>query len=172
MRRPGILVTLGLLLFACGCGGSKTHTAASHQPTTTTPSQPTTPAVLEQAVRSAIRMNAQLSSYVLWRNTVPSWALRSTNGPALNALKGAAAERAAQHLQLRTASQRISIISIALAPSYLSATAKVRESGSVVQYRRGRRLSQPLRLDEVAQVELRRPDSSPSFRVWTVRASK
>jgi len=173
--RPAIPLTTVVVAFAIGgCGGGGgTHTIAGHVPTTTTTaSQSNTPAALEQAVRSAVQTNAQLSSYVLWHNVVPSWATRSTSGPALRALRDSAAERGAQHLQIRTVSQRVAIVSIGLDPSYLSATAKVRESGSVVSYRRGHPSGHPRQLNEVAQVELHRMGSSPRFRVWKVGSTR
>jgi hypothetical protein len=166
--KPRPLTLLGACLILAGCGGGAAQsTTTSTSPKSTVTSLDAT-AQLEQAVRSAVDRNAELSNYVLWHNAVPSWATRSTDGPALTELRGSAAERKAQDLQLRGVSQRVAILSIALDPSYTSATAKVRESGSVVPYRHGRRLGRPLRLNEVAQVELHRADSSPQFVVWKV----
>jgi hypothetical protein len=164
MRRTPLAMVGCVLLAGCGGGAHNTTTATQRK------SASLNAAIqLEQAVRSAVQLNAQLSNYVLWHNSVPSWAVRSTDGPALTSLRGSAAERSAQRLQLRGVSQRVAILNIALDPSYLSATAKVRETGSVVPYRRGRRLGHPIRLDEVAQIELHRTSSSPQFVVWKVR---
>lgn len=174
MRRavPSVTLLLGLLLAAIGCGSGDAPTTTSSSSTGTTGRSATPAAKLEGAVRSAVEMNARLSSYVLWHNAVPTWAARSTSGPALKSLRRVASEGRSQGRRWRTLSQEVAVIRIALDPSYTSATAKVRERGSIVQYRRGHQAGKPVRLDEAANVELRRSGGTPSFVVWKVVAVK
>jgi len=115
-----------------------------------------------------VNTNAHLSSYVLWRNVVPSWAEQSTRGPALTGLKSSASSRRSRGLRIRSVSQHVAILSIKLDPSYLVATARVRESGRIVPYRKGHRLGRSTALNELAQIELHRVGKTARFVVWKV----
>src|SRR5487761_1610015 len=114
MRR---LLALPVCALIAGCGG-----AAAHHPATSNPTPKTTtanPAAQgEGAVREAIVANFSLSNWVLWHDSLPVWATHSTGGPALVALRNAAAARQRQHLQIRGISPHLDVVSIALAPSY------------------------------------------------------
>lgn len=168
MRRSGILVTLGLLLFACGCGGSKTHTAASHQTTTTTASQPTTPAVLEQAVRRAIEEEHSMSVKVLWTNRVPANP-PAIGGPALAILRRSVAQRRSSGIRVRVLSERFHVTSVQLDPSYATATAVVLENQRVQPtYTNGRRRGTSSAASERVRLQLRRVGDSERFLVWEV----
>jgi hypothetical protein len=63
-------------------------------------------------------------------------------------------------------------MSIALDPSYLLATARVRESGRIVPYRNGHRLGRSVALNEVARVELHRVANTDRFVVWEVKPGR
>ncbi|HEX7298901.1 MAG TPA: hypothetical protein VF257_07820 [Solirubrobacteraceae bacterium] len=65
-------------------------------------------------------------------------------------------------------SQHVAILSIKLDPSYLVATARVRESGRIVPYRKGHRLGHSTALNELAQIELHRVGKTTRFVVWKV----
>src|SRR6478609_839474 len=124
MKRSALLViiAIALTLVASGCGASKTSTLHT-SPTGTTTTQQTALAALEDAVRVALTENGRLSSYVLWNNTIPSWASRSTAGPALAALTASAAGRRRQNVRVRSLSEHLKLLSLQLDPSYMSATA-------------------------------------------------
>jgi hypothetical protein len=166
MRR-GPLALIGCALLA-GCGSSAHPTTTTSSATGTT-RDPT--AQLEQAVRSAVASNAYLSNWVLWHNVVPSWATQSTGGPALAALRNAAATRSGQRLRLRGISPHFDVLAITLDPSYLQATATVKEQGEVRPYQNGRPGRRLIRVDDVARLELRRSGPGARFVVWKVGAA-
>jgi hypothetical protein len=169
-RRVAIGCVIGCLVAGCGGGTKHPSGATPTPPPTTPPSQdaPSSVASLTQGVRSAVQTNARLSSYVLWHNVIPSWAERSTRGPALRGLRSSAASRHARGLRIRSVSQHVAILSIKLDPSYLVATARVRESGRIVPYRKGHRLGRSTALNEVARIELHRVAKTTRFVVWKV----
>ena len=174
MKRSALLivVAIALTLAASGCGASKTSTPASHtSPTGTTTTQQTALAALEDAVRVALTENGRLSSYVLWNNTIPSWASRSTAGPALAALTASAAGRRRQNVRVRSLSEHLKILSIQLDPSYTSATAAITASGQVAVYTHGRR-ERTVPLNEHDRLILHRPGQAVRFVVWEVKAQK
>lgn len=169
MRRLAIptMAVLVAALAVAGCGASKTDsTTASTQPTTT--SRQATPAVLEQAARSALNMNGRLSLYVLRSNKIPSWASQSTGGPALAALASSAATRQKQGVQVRTLSENFQVLAIHLGPSYTIATAKVQDRQRVVLYTHDRR-GHTTTVNERDRVVLHRPGQAPQFIVWEVQ---
>lgn len=175
MRRVLILTAVvpTLALVASGCGGAgKTSTTASHNGSTTTSvSQPGTPAVLEQAVRTALNENGRLSTYVLWNNTIPSWASHSTAGPALAGLTGSALGRRKQALRVRSLSNKVQVLAVQLDPSYTSATAMVHDHELVALYTHGRR-GRTVTLDERDRIVLHRLGQAMRFVVWEVRPQK
>lgn len=167
MRRT-LPVLLACALLA-GCGGASTHTTSTTKASTTTATTPVNAtAQLEQGVRRAIALNAELSNWVLWHNSIPAWSARSTGGPALAALRSSAATRRHGHLQVRGISPRFQIISITLSPSYTRAVAVVRETGEVRPYRNGKVLGHPVKVNEKAHLQLRRTGSGSAFVVWQV----
>lgn len=166
-RRLGTVLIVFLLAVAAGCDGGDGEVATQPPPTTT--STTTGTAALRDAVRQALRRNDRLSGYVLWRNRVPTWATQTTRGPALVTLRESAADRRKRGVRIRTLANRFKISSIDLDPSYTTATATVRSIQRVRPYRGGKPSRRAVKLDERANVELRRVGSSDRFVVWRVR---
>jgi hypothetical protein len=167
-------LVLGLALFvASGCGGGSGSGSVSPGTTTTrleTTAQTAqvTIATLKGGVRATIRENVKLSTFVLWHNQIPRWATQSTRGPALAALRNAAATRKSQGIQIKNLSGRYAIISIKLAPSYALATALIKSHQRVAPYKAGRRLGRAIVGDDHALIELHRIGNSHRFVVWDV----
>jgi hypothetical protein len=169
MRRPLALPMCVCALIA-GCGGAAAHhPATSNPPNKTTTTDPT--AQVEGAVREAVVVNFSLSNWVLWHDSLPAWATRSTGGPALVALRTAAASRQRQHLQIRGISPHLDVLSIALAPSYAEATATVKETGELREYSKGKPTGKPSRVNEKYRLNLHRAGSVLRFVVWKVEAT-
>ena len=166
-RRLGTVVIVLLLVIAAGCDSGDGEVGTQPQPTTT--STTTGEAALREAVRQALRRNDRLSGYVLWRNRVPTWATQTTRGPALVTLRQSAADRRKRGVRIRTLANRLEISSIELDPSYTTATATVRSIQRVRPYRGGKPSARAVKLDERADVELRRLGASDRFVVWKVR---
>jgi hypothetical protein len=169
MKRAGTFVLVLSIVALAGCSsgsnhGSSTATSGSTSTSTTEP----TPQSLRRAVRSALRSNDKLSGAVLWTNRIPPEATRSTRGPALVALRSAAAQRRSKRLRIRTVSSNLQVLSIKLDPSYATATAVIRSRQVVRPYRAGNALGRTVKLDERARVELHRLGSEPTFVVWRV----
>lgn len=171
MRRtlPALLACLCI----AGCGGGSSDRAASttKTSTTTTTTAVNATAQLEQGVRRAITLNGELSNWVLWHNSIPIWAARSTGGPALAALRSAAAARRHEHLQMLGVSPQFHVISITLSPSFSQAVAVVTVKGEVVPYRQGKRLGHAIKETERARLHLRRVGAGPTFVVWKVESA-
>jgi hypothetical protein len=166
MRQFALLLLALLAAIAAGCNGGNEKVAT--QPPATTTSETTT-ATLESGVRQALRENDQLSGYVLWNNRVPAWATRSTRGPALVTLRQSAADRRRRGIRVRTLVNTLEITSIKVDPSYTKATAVVRSVQRVRPYRGGKPIGRAVKLDERANIELRRIGTSSRFVVWRVR---
>jgi hypothetical protein len=166
MRQSALLLLALLTAIAAGCNGGNEKVAT--QPPATTTSETTT-ATLESGVRQALRENDQLSGYVLWNNRVPAWATRSTRGPALVTLRQSAADRRRRGIRVRTLVNALEIASIEVDPSYTEATAVVRSVQRVRPYRAGKPIGRAVKLDERANIELRRIGTSSRFVVWRVR---
>jgi hypothetical protein len=166
--RP-LLLLATVAAISTGCGGASGNVAA---PTTSTDAKSTSVQssvpTLKAAVRTAIRANVQLSTYVLWHNNVPAWATRSTRGPALEALRSAAATRRKQGIQIKNLSGGYTITAITLASSYATATAVVRSHQRVAPYKSGRRLGKAISASDHARIELQRLANSERFIVWRV----
>lgn len=165
-----LVALIAVVSIAAGCGSSakpaRTSSSAARQTTTTVDPQQR----LEAAVRVALAANHRLSGYVLWHNALPSWAAQSTRASALAALRASARDRRAQGIRIRPLSDNVDVLDVRISPSYVSATATVRDRGLVVPYRDGRPLGRKIKLDERARVELRRLGNSPRFVVWRVSA--
>ena len=166
MRRTPILLAATLLALAAGCGGGGKK-AATQPPATTTGKSSV--ATLNRAIRVALAANRRLSIYVLWHNTLPPWASRSTRGPALASLRAAARNRRSRGVRVRVLTSRRQVASIRLDPSYLRASAivvdrqRVQSSGPS-----GHPLGRTVALNERARYELRRIAHSSGFVVWKV----
>jgi hypothetical protein len=164
------LLILGVCLFLAGCGGGSGHATVAATQTSTAPPSPAI--ALEQAARTAIEQNAKVSDYVLSNNAIPSWASQSTAGPALAGLRGSAAQRKAAKVRVRVLTSRVTIHSIQLNPSYLSATASIVDEGHVRVYKNGRPERQTVTLNEPAQVALHRVGNETKFVVWKLTVIK
>jgi hypothetical protein len=126
---------------------------------------------LESAARTAVNENARASDYVLTHNTVPSWVSQSTAGPALAAMRASVAQRRAGGVTVRQLTSAVLIRSIAVAPSYLSATANVVERSQVRVYQHGHPAGGIRSLTEPARIELHRVGDKPAFVVWRLIAA-
>ncbi len=167
MRRLGPVLIALLVVVGAGCDGGNDE-AATEPPQTTTTSE-TGKAALERAVRSALDQNRRLSVYVLWNNRIPTWAKQSTRGPALLALRDAAADRRKRGVRVRLLSDRFQILSIRLEPSFTEATAIARGRQRVRPYGwNGKPIGRAVELNEQARVELRRLGATDRFVVWRV----
>jgi hypothetical protein len=166
MRRAAILLAATLLALAAGCGGGGKKTATQPPATSTGKSSEAT---LNRAIRFALAANRRLSIYVLWHNTLPPWAARSTRGPALASLRAAARNRRTRGVRVRVLTSRRQVASIRLDPSYLRASAivldrqRVQPSGPS-----GHPLGRAVALNERARYELRRMAHGSGFVVWKV----
>jgi hypothetical protein len=163
-----LLVLISVALLAAGCGGSKGSVGITSTTDAKATSMQTSEALLKAAVRSAIRANVQLSLYVLWHNQVPSWATQSTRGPALKALRDAAATRRRQDISIKNLSGHYTIVSLSLAPSYMTAVAVVRDTRRVAPFKGGHRLGRAIVGTDHSRVQLRRVSNSQRFIVWSV----
>lgn len=168
--RP-LLIISAIAVINVGCGGANGNGLATTTSTTVTPtptSERSSAVTLRASVRSAIAANLQLSLYVLWHNRVPVWAMQSTRGPALIALRSAAAARRGQGIQIKNLSGHQTVVSISLAPSYTMATAVIRDQRWVAPYKSGHRLGRAISGNEHSRIELHRVDNTARFVVWRV----
>jgi hypothetical protein len=172
MRRRLTYSVAALALLIAGCGGSSTHSTDDASGTTSDSQRQTTPTTLERAVRTAIEQNSKVSDYVLSNNAIPSWASQSTAGPALAGLRGSAAQRKSARVRVRVLTSGVTIHSIELNPSYLSATAAIVDEGRVRVYKNGRPERRAITLKEPAQVTLHRVGNETRFVVWKLRVVK
>ena len=166
-RLPILLAAIAVL--AAGCEGAKSHAAAPATTTTTArPAQSVSVAALKAGVRTAVGADLQLSLYVLWHNRVPAWATRTTRGPALAALRGAAATRRRQGIQIKNLSGHDTIVTITLGPSDKTATAVVIDKQRVAPYKSGHRLGRAITGTDHSRIELHRLGNTRRFIVWSV----
>lgn len=168
MKTSALLLIALVAGLATGCGGSKHAATTSSSTATTDSSRQDTATTLSRAARIALDENFRLSLYVLWHNSIPSWAQHSTRGPALAALRSAAATRRGRGLRIRSQPGQYTILSVQLDPSYARATALVRDRREVVPYRNRKRLGRSIKVDDHARIELRRLGNSARFVVWRV----
>ncbi len=167
MRRLGPVLIAFLVAIAVGCDGGSEESATQPSPTATTPENGQ--AALERAVRSTLTANRRLSVYVLWNNRIPSWAKRSTRGPALAGLRTAAADRRKRGIRVRLLSDRFQVVSIRLDLSYTKATAIARGRQRVRPHRlNSTPAGRSVELIERARIELRRLGRTNRFVVWRV----
>lgn len=168
--RP-LLILATVAAISAGCGSSGGNRAATTTATATdaktTPTR-VSPETLKAAVRAAIRANVQLSTYVLWHNRIPTWATRSTRGPALKALRSAAVTRRKQGIQIKNLSGGYTVSAITLTPSYTTAAAIVRSHQRVAPYTAGHRLGKAISANDHARIQLHRLGNTVRFVVWSV----
>jgi hypothetical protein len=166
-RRLGHVLIAFVVAIAVGCDGGSEESATQTSPTTTT--RESGQAALERAVGSTLTANRRLSVYVLWNNRIPSWAERSTRGPALAGLRTAAADRRKRGIRVRLLSDQFQVVSIRLDPSYTTATAIARGRQRVRPHRlNGTPAGRSVELNERARIELRRVGRTSRFVVWRV----
>ena len=160
-----------LLVFSAAaiCGGCGSSSGSEATTTAAKPAHAKVSTVaLESGVRMAIGANVRLSTYVLWHNRVPAWATQSTRGPALKALRNAAATRRKQGIQIKNLAGDYTVSAITLAPSYTTATATVRSHQRVAPYKAGHRLGKAIVGTDHAFVRLHRLGNTLRFVVWRV----
>jgi hypothetical protein len=170
-----LVVLTAAAAISAGCGSSSGKPSATTTATATdakTTSTQVSTAPLKAAVRAAIRANVQLSTYVLWHNHIPAWATRSTRGPALKALRSAAATRRKQGIRIKNLAGGYTISSIELAPSYATATAVIRSHQRVAPYKSGHRLGKAISASDHARIQLHRLGDTKRFVVWRVVTTK
>jgi hypothetical protein len=167
VRTTAALACLGIAVVAAGCGGG--HKAAGTTAATTSTVRADPQKRLTAAVQDTLRANHRLAKLVLWRNAVPASATSSTRGPALAALRAAAAGRRRRGIHVKVVSDGFTIQSVTLDPSFTRATAIVVDPQRVRPYgSNGKPLGQPVSLSEKSRFELRRLGSSERFVVWRV----
>ena len=170
VRSMRTVAALLLVLFAgasSGCGGG--HKAAATAVTTTSTVRANPEQRLTAAVRETLRANHRLAKLVLWRNSLPGTATSSTRGPALAALRSAAAGRRRRGIHVKVVSDGFRIDSVTLDSSFTRATAIVADPQRVQPYGSdGKPLGQPVSLSEKSRFELHRVGSSERFVVWKV----
>lgn len=155
---------VGFLAAGCGSGGS--HSVNSTAARATTVVRVSEQARLENAVRLAVKQNFNVSLYVLWHNAIPSWASRSTRGPALAALRTSALTRRGRDIRIRPIKTSLRIEAVRIDPSYASATAVADSKQRVRPYEAGKPQPKLIALHERARITLKRVGSSDRFIVW------
>lgn len=159
-RRCIVAVFVTTVLAGCGGGGSQAPLPAPPETTSATRGGEQ---VLRSAVLGAVRDNHRLSVRVLLTNRVPVPA-PSTAGPALAALRTAAAERESRGLRVRTLRSRYRVLSVRLDPSYSEASATVVDRQTVqLETADGVPVGSQRELVERAVVELRRIPGANRF---------
>ena len=167
MKSTALISCLAVALAAAGCGGS--HQAAATNAATTSTVRTDPQQRLTAAVRETLRANHRLATLVLWRNAVPASATRSTRGPALAALRSAAAGRRRRGIHVKVVYDAFRITSVALDPSFARATAVVVDPQRVRPYGPdGKPLGKAVALSEKSRFVLRRVGGSERFVVWQV----
>lgn len=185
MKRIALVTAIGLLLAGCGNGtrssGKSTQQSVPAVATTTTPSTTSTQPAKKQvvratsraAVRSALAANHSLAIKVLWTNSVPATAQKSTRGPALTEMAASAKNRQKKGIRVRMIHDNYRIVSIDFGAAEMTAHALAVWNQRVVpSHSDGTPLGRPVTLHERARIELRRADSSQNFVVWKVTLVK
>jgi hypothetical protein len=161
------LACLAVAVVAAGCGGG--HKAAGTTAATTSTVRADPQKRLTAAVQDTLRANHRLAKLVLWRNVVPASAASSTRGPALAALRVAAAGRRRRGIHVKVVSDGFRIQSVTLDSSFTRATAIVVDPQRVRPYgSNGKPLGQPVPLSEKSRFELHRLGNAERFVVWRV----
>jgi hypothetical protein len=169
MKKAVLLGCLTLAPVAAGCGGGHKAAATTAATTVTSRVRPDPQKRLTAAVRQTLRANHRLAKLVLWQNALPPSASSSTRGPALAALRSAAAGRRRRGIHVKVVFDGFRIDSIRLDPSFTRATAIVVDPQRVRPYgSTGKPLGQPVSLSEQSRFVLHRLGSSERFVVWQV----
>jgi hypothetical protein len=152
-------------LAAASCSGS----SGGAQPTSTTTTVST--ATLKAAARKAVVAHHRLSVQVLWTNKVPS-KVTSVTGSALTALRTAARDRSKRGVRVRVLRESFRVVSLRLDRARAKATAVVADRQTAAVFEHGRRMKQPVRLNERVRIELQRVGKTSRFVVWKVALVK
>jgi hypothetical protein len=165
------IAVIALVLALAACGGKSGAAPPSKQPAVSNATTATTvEAALKRSVRTALSGNVQLAIYVLWNNRLPSWAERSTGGPALASLRSAAAGRRARGVRVRMITHSRRIDQIKLDPSYTTATVLLVDRQRVQPaHANGQPYGKPVVLNERASYQLHRVGKGTRFVVWRVK---
>lgn len=166
MKATALFACVVLAAGTAGCGGGGSHGGISTSAPATTADRLSEQARLENAVRVAVDQNFKLSLYVLWHNQIPSWASRSTGGPALAALRASAATRRGRGIRIRPVKTALRVQAIRVDPSYTTATAVADSKQHVRPYEAGKPQPKLIALHERARLTLKRVGSSERFIVW------
>jgi len=166
VRKTAAIGCIAIAVLAAGCGGGGSHAAMSTSTPATTADRVGQQARLENAVRVAVKQNFKLSLYVLWHNEIPAWAVRSTGGPALAALRASAATRRGRGIRIRPIKTALRVQAIRVDPSYMTATAVADSKQHVRPYEAGKPQPKLIALHERARLTLKRVGSSDRFIVW------
>lgn len=167
MKTTAAIGCAAVALVAAGCGGGSKTAATTDATTSTVRADPEMR--LTAAVRETLRANHRLAKLVLWGNAVPDSATSSTRGPALAALRSAAAGRRHRGIHIKVVSDGFRIDTVSLDPSLMRATAVVVDPQRVRPYgSNGKPLGQAVSLSEKSRFELHRLGSSARFVVWRV----
>ena len=172
VKTAALIGCVAIAVVAAGCGAGSGRVGVTSTTDVKTTAAHASATSLRQGVRAAIRANLKLSLYVLWYNEIPAWATRSTRGPALKALRAAAASRRHQGIQIKNLRGHSEILSIELAPSYTNATAEIRDTRSVAPYKAGKPLGRAIVGTDHSRVQLRRVGSTTRFIVWSVSPTR
>ena len=95
-------------------------------------------------------------------------AQQSTRGPALAGLRSSAAQRRKSGIRIKPVDGHLTVVSVAIDPSFTRATAITLAAGHVRPYEGGKAEPRTIAVHERARVELRRLDRSNKFVVWRV----
>lgn len=167
MKTTALVGCFVVAAIAAGCGGG--HKGAGTTGATTSTVRADPQERLTAAVRETLRANHRLAKLVLWRNAVPASATSSTRGPALAALRSAAAGRRRRGIHVKVVYDGFRITSVALDPSFSRATAVIVDPQRVRPYGAdGKPLGKAVALSEKSRFVLRRLGSSNRFVVWQV----
>ena len=170
MRTLIVISCLATAVVMGGCGSGSATPPTTKSSAATVARDPSV--LLNGAIRRALHKNYELSGYVLWHNVVPGSAQQSTRGPALMALRTAAAQRRKSGIRIKPVSGRLTIVSVSIDPSFAKATATTLASGRVRPYEGGKAEPRTIAVHERARVQLHRLGRSKMFVVWQVTVLK
>lgn len=156
------------VVVAAGCGDDS---GTPSVPRTTAAAEAPDPTVeLERAAKRAIDENLRVSQYAGRHGRVPSWALRSTRGAALENLRASTVENVREGIRVTSlGATTVSYQAIRFDPSYGSATVSATLRERVRLHRRGRRAPRVLAYTERARIQLDRVGRSDPPRFVVTR---
>ena len=167
MKTTALIGCFVVAVVAAGCGGG--HQAGATTAATTSTMRTDSQERLTAAVRETLHANHRLAKLVLWRNAVPASAPNSTRGPALAALRSAAAGRRRRGIHVKVVYDGFQITTVTLDPSFTRATAVVVDPQRVRPYGvDGKPLGKAVSLSERSRFVLHRLGNSERFVVWQV----